>query len=64
MFTFLSILIGYNAQKAFGGSGVNGAIIASLFVLGYNPKRPADFTPGSPPSSATASTRAAILSAS
>ncbi|PCR71898.1 hypothetical protein CQA78_30915, partial [Klebsiella pneumoniae] len=35
MFTFLSILIGYNAQKAFGGSGVNGAIIASLFVLGY-----------------------------
>ncbi|MCU8824761.1 PTS N-acetylmuramic acid transporter subunit IIBC, partial [Klebsiella quasipneumoniae] len=38
MFTFLSILIGYNAQKAFGGSGVNGAIIASLFVLGYNPE--------------------------
>ena len=28
LFTFLSILIGYNAQKAFGGSGVNGAIIA------------------------------------
>lgn len=37
LFTFLSILIGYNAQKAFGGSGVNGAIIASLFVLGYVP---------------------------
>ncbi|QUJ70140.1 PTS N-acetylmuramic acid transporter subunit IIBC (plasmid) [Photobacterium sp. GJ3] len=37
LFSFLSILIGYNAQKAFGGSGVNGAIIASLFVLGYNP---------------------------
>ncbi|ETS31454.1 PTS N-acetylmuramic acid transporter subunits IIBC [Photorhabdus temperata] len=37
MFSFLSILIGYNAQKAFGGSGINGAIIASLFVLGYNP---------------------------
>ncbi|QKJ88887.1 PTS system N-acetylmuramic acid transporter subunits IIBC [Paramixta manurensis] len=37
LFTFLSILIGYNAQKAFGGSGVNGAIIASLFLLGYAP---------------------------
>ncbi|WP_108650946.1 PTS N-acetylmuramic acid transporter subunit IIBC [Dongshaea marina] len=37
LFSFLSILIGYNAQKAFGGSGVNGAIIASLFVLGYDP---------------------------
>ncbi|HDY7618340.1 TPA: PTS N-acetylmuramic acid transporter subunit IIBC [Vibrio vulnificus] len=37
LFAFLSILIGYNAQKAFGGSGVNGAILASLFVLGYNP---------------------------
>ncbi len=38
LFTFLPILIGYNAQKAFGGSGVNGAIIAALFVLGYNPQ--------------------------
>ncbi|CAM4027090.1 PTS N-acetylmuramic acid transporter subunit IIBC [Rahnella bruchi] len=37
LFTFLPVLIGYNAQKAFGGSGVNGAIIASLFLLGYNP---------------------------
>ncbi|WP_205949881.1 PTS N-acetylmuramic acid transporter subunit IIBC [Pantoea stewartii] len=37
LFTFLSILIGYNAQKAFGGTGVNGAIIASLFLLGYVP---------------------------
>lgn len=37
LFTFLPILIGYNAQKAFGGTGVNGAIIASLFVLGYTP---------------------------
>lgn len=38
LFAFLSILIGYNAQQAFGGSGVNGAILASLFVLGYNPE--------------------------
>lgn len=37
LFAFLSILIGYNAQQAFGGSGVNGAILASLFVMGYNP---------------------------
>ncbi|HFQ5439614.1 TPA: PTS N-acetylmuramic acid transporter subunit IIBC [Vibrio vulnificus] len=37
LFAFLSILIGYNAQQAFGGSGVNGAILASLFVLSYNP---------------------------
>lgn len=37
LFAFLSILIGYNAQQAFGGSGMNGAILASLFVLGYNP---------------------------
>lgn len=65
MFTFLSILIGYNAQKAFeGGSAarVNGAIIASLFVLGYNPRRPAALHAGIPPS-ATVSIRAAISSA-
>lgn len=31
------ILVGYNAARAFGGTGVNGAIIASLFLLGYNP---------------------------
>ncbi|WP_340620184.1 PTS N-acetylmuramic acid transporter subunit IIBC [Xenorhabdus siamensis] len=46
MFTFFSILIGYNAQKAFGGSGVNGAIIASLFILGYNPDAPSGFYSG------------------
>jgi N-acetylmuramic acid-specific PTS system IIC component len=46
LFSFLSILIGYNAQKAFGGSGVNGAILASLFVMGYDPKPPAASTPG------------------
>lgn len=46
LFTFLSILIGYNAQKEFGGSGVNGAILASLFVLGYNPKATVGFYSG------------------
>ena len=42
----LVALIGYNAQKAFGGSGVNGAIIASLFVLGYNPEATSGFYAG------------------
>ena len=37
LFTFLVILVGYNAAQAFGGTGVNGAIIAALFLLGYNP---------------------------
>ncbi|MDX7986260.1 PTS N-acetylmuramic acid transporter subunit IIBC [Xenorhabdus sp. 12] len=46
MFSFLSILIGYNAQKAFGGSSVNGAIIASLFVLGYNAEATSGFYSG------------------
>ena len=36
LFTFLVILVGYNAAQAFGGTGVNGAIIAALFLLGYN----------------------------
>lgn len=35
LFAFLGILVGYNSQQAFGGSGVNGAIIASLFLLLY-----------------------------
>lgn len=38
LFSFLSILIGYNAAKSFGGTGVNGAILASLFILTYNPE--------------------------
>lgn len=46
LFSFLSILIGYNAQKAFGGSGVNGAIIASLFVMGYDPQATAGIYSG------------------
>lgn len=36
LFIFLGILVGYNAQQAFGGTGVNGAILASLFLLTYN----------------------------
>lgn len=35
LFLFLGILVGYNSTQAFGGSGVNGAIIASLFLLIY-----------------------------
>lgn len=37
LFSFMSILIGYNAQKAFGGTGVNGAIIAGFFIFSYVP---------------------------
>ncbi|WP_140919883.1 PTS N-acetylmuramic acid transporter subunit IIBC [Limnobaculum xujianqingii] len=46
LFAFLSIMIGYNAQQAFGGSGVNGAIIASLFILGYDPNATAGIYSG------------------
>ena len=46
LFTFMGILIGYNAQKAFGGSGVNGAIIAALFLLGYDPAATKGFYSG------------------
>lgn len=46
LFTFMGILIGYNAQKAFGGSGVNGAIIAALFILGYDPQATKGFYSG------------------
>jgi N-acetylmuramic acid PTS system EIICB component len=35
LFAFLGILVGYNAAQAFGGSGVNGAILGSLFLLNY-----------------------------
>lgn len=53
MFTFLSILIGYNAQKAFGGSGVNGAIIAAPLSSAITRKPPAASIPEFRPSSAT-----------
>lgn len=46
LFTFLSILIGFNTQKAFGGTGVNGAIIASLFILRYVPEGTAGYYAG------------------
>lgn len=35
LFTFLPILIGFNTQRVFGGTGVNGAIISALFLLRY-----------------------------
>ncbi len=38
LFLFLPILVGYNAQKAFGGSGVNGAIVGAFFVSVFNAK--------------------------
>lgn len=35
LFFFLPLLVGYNAQKAFGGSGVNGAIIGAFFIAAF-----------------------------
>ena len=32
---FMYIMIGYNATKAFGGSGVIGGMLSGLFLLGY-----------------------------
>ena len=45
-FAFMGILIGYNAQKAFGGSALMVRIIAALFILGYDPQATKGFTPG------------------
>ncbi len=38
LFFFLPVLVGYNAQKAFGGSGVNGAIVGAFFVSAFHAK--------------------------
>ncbi|MDO4776823.1 MAG: PTS N-acetylmuramic acid transporter subunit IIBC [Cardiobacteriaceae bacterium] len=35
LFSFLGILIGHNAARAFGGTGVHGAILAGFFILVY-----------------------------
>lgn len=35
LMTFMVIMIGFNASKAFGGSGVVGGILAGLFILSY-----------------------------
>ncbi|MDO5091341.1 MAG: PTS N-acetylmuramic acid transporter subunit IIBC [Cardiobacteriaceae bacterium] len=34
--TFLGIMIGHNAARAFGGTGVHGAILAGFFILVYS----------------------------
>lgn len=39
---FLPVLVGYNATKAYGGSGVTGAILGSLFLVVYAPVVGAD----------------------
>jgi N-acetylmuramic acid-specific PTS system IIC component len=46
LFAFLGILVGYNAQQAFGGSGVNGAILGSLFLLDYSGQAKGPFAAG------------------
>lgn len=45
LFTFLVILVGYNAAQAFGGTGVNGAIIAALFLAVITQLQPRVTTP-------------------
>lgn len=35
LLTFLPVMVGYNASKAYGGSGVVGGIIGALFLLSY-----------------------------
>lgn len=37
LMTYMYVIVGYNATKAFGGSGVLGAILAGLFVMSYGP---------------------------
>lgn len=36
--TFLGIMIGYNAARAFGGTGAIGAVLAGLFLMLYTPE--------------------------
>lgn len=63
LFTFTVILVGYNAARAFGGTGVNGAIIAALFCSVITPLQPPVTTPVFTISLVCPSIRAAILSA-
>ncbi len=35
LMTYMYVIVGYNATKAFGGSGIIGAILAGLFVMSY-----------------------------
>lgn len=63
LFTFLVILVGYNAAQAFGGTGVNGAIIAALFCSVITQLQPRVTTPDFTISLVCPSIRAAILSA-
>lgn len=38
LMTYMYVIVGYNATKAFGGSGIIGAILAGLFVMSYGPE--------------------------
>ncbi len=35
LMTYMYVIVGYNATKSFGGSGVLGAILAGLFIMTY-----------------------------
>lgn len=38
LMTYLYVIVGFQATKAFGGSGIIGAILAGLFVMSYGPE--------------------------
>ncbi len=63
LFSFLSILIGYNAQKAFGGSGSMAPSSPPCLSWGMTPRPAAGSTPALATSSVTRSIRAATSSA-
>lgn len=37
LMAYMYVIVGYNATKAFGGSGILGAILAGLFIMSYGP---------------------------
>lgn len=38
LMAYMYVIVGYNATKAFGGSGIIGAILAGLFLMTYGPE--------------------------
>ncbi|WOO87684.1 PTS N-acetylmuramic acid transporter subunit IIBC [Mollicutes bacterium LVI A0039] len=38
LMTYLYVIIGFQATKAFGGSGILGAILGGLFIMSYGPE--------------------------
>ncbi len=38
LMAYMYVIVGYNATKAFGGSGILGGILAGLFIMSYGPE--------------------------